>query len=102
MVKIVWTKRSLNDLEDIADYISRDSVKFAKITLNGLIQEAHRLELNPLIGRIVPEINDDRFREIIKGNYRIIYNHNITQVNILTVHHSSRDIKKRGSLTVDL
>lgn len=91
MVKIIWTKRSLYDLEDIADYISKDSKKYAKLTLEKLIETATLLEINPLVGRIVPELNIKEIREIITGNYRIIYqiaskNH----VNILTVHHSSR------------
>lgn len=100
MVRIIWTRRSLTDLEDIADYIAKDSKKFAKITIEGLIKEAHRLETNPQIGRIVPEVNDEKFRELIKGNYRIIYNHDEFKVNILTVHHSSRDLRKSGLLTI--
>ena len=89
------------DLEDIADYIAKDSTRFAKITIDGLIKEALRLEINSLIGRIVPEVNDEKFREIIKGNYRIIYNYDDIKVNILTVHHSSRDLRKRGLLPID-
>jgi toxin ParE1/3/4 len=27
----------------------------------------------PMIGRIVPEKNDENVRELIEGNYRIIY-----------------------------
>ncbi|MBN2350748.1 MAG: type II toxin-antitoxin system RelE/ParE family toxin [Bacteroidales bacterium] len=101
MVKIIWTKRSLNDLEDIADFIAKDSPKYAKITLEGLIREALRLEKNPLIGRVVPEVNQENFRELIYGNYRIIYNHDKGKVNILTVHHSARDLRKRGLLPLD-
>ncbi len=101
MVKIIWAKRSLIDIEDIAEYISKDSIKYAKITIEGIIKEAARLEENPLIGRIVPEINDEKFRELIKGNYRIIYQHDEQKVNILTVHHSARDLRKRGILPLD-
>lgn len=101
MVKVIWTRRSLIDLEDIADYISKDSVKFAKITVDGLFREALRLEDNPLIGRIVPEVNNEKFRELIKGNYRIIYFYDDNKVNILTIHHSSRDLKKRGLLPIE-
>jgi len=49
------------------------------------------LKTHPKYGRIVPEINDEAIRELIQGNYRIIYrivsrNH----IDILTVHHSMR------------
>jgi len=37
MVKVVWTQRSLNDLEDIGEYISKDSIKYAKLTLEKLL-----------------------------------------------------------------
>lgn len=101
MVKIIWAKRSLIDLEDIAEYVSKDSIKYAKITIEGIIKEAARLEDNPLIGRIVPEVNDEKFRELIKGNYRIIYQHDEQKINILTIHHSAIDLRKRGILPLD-
>jgi len=37
MVKIIWTKRSLTDLKSIAEYISKDSVKYASLTLEKII-----------------------------------------------------------------
>jgi toxin ParE1/3/4 len=91
MVKVVWTQRALYDLEDIADYISKDSVKYAALTLEKILDTAQLIEENPLIGRIVPETNDKSIREIIKGNYRIIYFLGSDQVaNILTVFHTAR------------
>ena len=99
MVKIIWTKRSLTDLEDIAEYIAKDSVKYAKLTIEKIINQTSILEKQPLIGRIVPEFNDKKIRELIIGNYRIIYEHEKSYVNILTVHHSKRDLRKRNLTT---
>ena len=96
MVKIVWTDRALTDLEDIAEYIEKDSVKYARLTIRKLIAKTKILEKQPTIGRIVPEINDNKFRELISGNYRIIYEHNKLSVNILTVHNSKRDLGRRN------
>jgi toxin ParE1/3/4 len=96
MVKIIWTNRSIIDLNDIAEFIAKDSIKFAKKTIENIIEEASILEKKPLLGRKVPEANDEKFREIIKGNYMIIYQYDQQKVNILTVHHSSRDLRKRG------
>lgn len=101
MVKIIWTKRALTDLEDIAEYIAKDSIRYANITVGGIVQDAERLKDNPLMGRIVPEINDEKFRELIKGNYRTIYKIDEGKVSILTIHHSSRDLKKRRFLPID-
>jgi len=95
MVKVVWTQRALYDLEDIADYISKDSVKYAILTLETILYTALIIEANPLIGRIVPETNEKNIREIIKGNYRIIYFLNNDQAaNILTVFHTARLLTK--------
>ena len=88
MVKIIWSKRALMDLEDIAEYIAKDSVKYANITVSGIIQDAVSLNDNPLVGRIVPEVNDEKYRELIKGSYRTIYTFDENKVSILTVHHS--------------
>jgi len=98
MAKIKFTKRSLDDIESIADYISRDSVKFAKITVQKILERTKILENNPLIGRIVPEVNKVEFREIIYANFRIIYHYEKDIVHILSIHHSSRDLSKHGIL----
>jgi toxin ParE1/3/4 len=91
MVKVIWTARSLKDLEEIGEYISKDSSKYAELTLEKLIETANLIEHNQLIGRIVPEVKQKIIREIITGNYRIIYKTKAKEyAYILTVHHSSR------------
>jgi toxin ParE1/3/4 len=45
-------------------------------------------------GRIVPEKGEESVRELIEGNYRIIYevvSDNL--IYILTVYHSARDLR---------
>lgn len=98
MVRIIWTKRSLTDLQDVADFISKDSKKFAKLTVEKLIETAKLIEENQLIGRIVPELNQQDIREIITGNYRIIFDTNENYSNILTVHHCSRSLHKNPGI----
>ena len=39
MVKIIWTERSLSDLEDIAEFIAKDSNKYAKLTIEKIIDQ---------------------------------------------------------------
>jgi toxin ParE1/3/4 len=91
MVKVIWTGRSLKDLDEIGEYISKDSPNYAKLTLGKLIETAKLIEVSQLIGRIVPEVNQKEIRELITGNYRIIYQAvDKEYAYILTVHHSSR------------
>jgi len=96
MVKIIWTQRSLDDLKSIAEYISKDSVNYAALTLERIIDVTKHLESNPRIGRMVPEIGkNDKIREIILGNFRIIYKITSTlTIHILTVHHSAKRFRQ--------
>lgn len=91
MVKVIWTGRSLKDPEEIGEYISKDSPNYAKLTLEKLIETAELIEASQLIARIVPEVNQKEIRELITGNFRIIYQAvDNDYAYILTVHHRSR------------
>ena len=96
MAVINWTHRSVDDLRNIAEFMEKDSVKYASLTIQRLLSVTNLLVENPRIGRKVPETgHKDKIREIIQGNYRIIYQiANDDLINILTVHHSSRKLTK--------
>ena len=97
MVKIVWTEISIEDLKEIFDFIADDSVRYAKITTQKIYQKVQELIVNPYFGRIVPEFNDKFIRELIEGNYRIIYKiKNEMQVDILRVFHTARLLKRKS------
>ena len=94
MVKLVWTNLSTEDLKDIFDYIAKDSSRYASITINKIYNRAQDIIDNPYVGRIVPEINVKIIREVIFGNYRIVYKiTSESQVDILRVYHSARLLK---------
>lgn len=73
MVKIKWTKLSVDDLGSIKDYIAQDSKKYAIITIRKFQKRAQDLKSFPRKGRIVPEIENPNIRELIVGNYRLVY-----------------------------
>jgi plasmid stabilization system protein ParE len=53
------------------------------------------LEQHPKIGRKVPEFNNELIRELIEGNYRIIYRvESEDQIGIARVHHAARLLKE--------
>ena len=94
MVKLICTNQAINDLGDIGNYIAENSEKYAKLTVNRLFERTSILKNFPQSGRVVPEKNDPNLRELIEGNYRIIYEILADdQINILAVHHSARDLK---------
>jgi toxin ParE1/3/4 len=91
MVRLKWTPRSIQDLESIAQFISLDSIRYAKLTIKALRARAQSIKRNPAIGRVVPETNRPDIREIFQGNYRIVYwIEDRNTIHILTVHHSAR------------
>jgi toxin ParE1/3/4 len=91
MVRIIWTDKALKDLEDIGEYISKDSVVYARNVVSKLFKSPVILKEMPRAGRIVPELNREDVRELIRGNYRIVYLIKEASVEILTVHHSARE-----------
>lgn len=96
MVRINWTLQAKNDLKDIAEYISKDSKLYAKRQVLKIRNRTNILKSQNYSGRKVPEIHDKNIREIFEGNYRIIYKIvTKTRIDILTVHHSARDLRKR-------
>jgi addiction module RelE/StbE family toxin len=96
MVQINWTFQAKNDLKSIADYISKDSKKYAKLQIDRIKERTQILKSHPYSGKKVIEIDSDLIRELIEGNYRIIYKIvTENQIDILTIHHSARDFRKR-------
>ena len=73
MVKVNWTNSAFQDLNDIGEYIAKDSVKYAELTVQELFYHTDILEIYPKTGKKVEEFNDSSIRELIKGSYRIVY-----------------------------
>lgn len=99
MVQIKWTEQAVNDLKNIAEYVSKDSVRYAQLQVKRIKLRVKILKSHIEIGRIVPELNDPNYHELIERNYRIIYKIvSQNRVDILTIHHSARDLSKRDIL----
>lgn len=92
MTRLEWTNPAVADLENIHDYLSRDSSNYADTVIERILQTAERLEAFPESGRSVPEAVSLKVREIVVGSYRIIYRVRRDLVQILAVVHGARDI----------
>ena len=93
MVEIEWSEIALDDLKEIHEYISKDSKLYADRYINKLFTRVDQLETHPKSGRIVPEYNMEIIRELIEGNYRIVYKIIQNSVFILRVHHAAKLLK---------
>ena len=86
-MRIIWAPLAVDRASEIADYIAQDKPSAAKKWIDTIFSKVEQLKSSPEIGRIVPEINDSQFRELIYGNYRIIYRIETKQISILTIRH---------------
>lgn len=93
-VKIIWSEESLNDVEEIISFFSKDSEFFAMNFASKIIDAVDTLKIISDIGRVVPEYDNVKIREILYRNYRIVYKIDEKVVEILTVFHGSKLLEK--------
>ena len=94
--KIVWSPEAVEDIESIAEYISRDSEFYASSVVTKIVDIAGSLGKFSLIGRVVPELNDESIRECFIYSYRIIYRLEKESILILAVVHGKRLLESIG------
>jgi plasmid stabilization system protein ParE len=90
MTPLIWTRRAIEDVQSIRQFITQDSPHYALLVTQQLIASVERLPAFPQSGRVVPEVNDPAVREVIHGTYRIVYRLIHDEIHILTVHHAAR------------
>ena len=89
-MKIIWSPLAIDRATEIAEYIAQDKPSAAEKWINTVFSKVEQLKSSPEIGRVIPEIRNDQFRELIYGNYRIIYRIEQTQISILTIRHGKQ------------
>ena len=94
MTRLEWTDPAVEDLQGIVDYIARDSPLYADVVAERIVFAVERLATFPRSGRIVPEADDPRVREIIVQSYRVMYRIKQRKVQILAVVHTARDLAR--------
>jgi toxin ParE1/3/4 len=90
VTQVVWTSPARADLREIRNYIAPDSLRYARLTVQRIIAAVTRLRQFPLSGRIVPELERADIREVIQGNFRIVYRVKPGLIEILAVVHAAR------------
>jgi addiction module RelE/StbE family toxin len=88
--KIYWTQLAQEDLRSIKSHIARDAPATASAYIRRLKKSVNRLKDMPYSGQVVPEIGNEEIREILLGNYRLIYRARNGRIDILTVFHGAR------------
>ena len=89
---IEWTVPALSDIQNIKEYIERDSKYYAYRFIGKIIAAVEKLALFPNMGRIVFEAEEENIRELLFQNYRIIYRVEYQRILVLTIFHATRDL----------
>ena len=87
---IILSDKFLGRVEEFSDYISLDDIPTAIRWAREIVERCDQLKDHPQSGRNVPEFNRTEIRELIYGNYRIIYEVKKDQVVVLTLWHASQ------------
>lgn len=90
MAGVIWTEVARLDLDEITDYIARDSMQYAQAVLEKILETAKRIPEQPKMGRMVPELEDEVVRERFIYSYRLIYEIRGQQIIILALIHGPR------------
>ena len=90
-MRIDWAEPAVRDLEDIHNYIARDSEYYASRFVERLLEAVEKLARFPKVGRVVPEVALPGIRELLFDTYRIVYRVERSRVLVVAVIHGARD-----------
>ncbi len=93
-MRIRFTLKALRNLDDIEEFIARDSPENASRVITELLNVVTGIGEFPLAGREVPEYKNPRRRERINGSYRIIYLLKQDCAEIISVVHFAQLLEK--------
>lgn len=73
MARIIWSEPALNELDEIADYISLDDPMAAKNLVRSAFERIDHLASHPKSGKTVDEFQNSVYREVVLPPCRIFY-----------------------------
>ncbi|MCK5519802.1 MAG: type II toxin-antitoxin system RelE/ParE family toxin [Candidatus Marinimicrobia bacterium] len=89
-MKIIWSPLPIERVTEIVKYIAENNPGAADNWIHSVFNSVEKLSNFPESGGIVPELNKEKIRELIHGNYRIIYQIGSLAIEILTVRHGKQ------------
>lgn len=90
-MKIFISNSAFNDLENIKEYYQEEGVPHVgKQFVISIIDHIQTLRDNPDIGRIVPEFDEVKIRELIHSPFRIVYLKEQSSIHVIRVWRSER------------
>ena len=90
-MKVFISDSGFKDLERIKDYyIEEGAPHVGEAFVALIIEHIGTLSDNPDIGRMVPEFEDEKIRELIHRPFRVVYLRESSSVHVVRVWRSER------------
>ena len=85
-----WSPLVVDRASEIAEYIAQDNPDAAETWINAVFKKVEELSTFPDSGRVVPKTHISAIRELIYGNYRIVYRLEEKRISVLTARHGKQ------------
>jgi toxin ParE1/3/4 len=82
--------RAADEYEAAVTYVAQHAPVAAHRLAQRIMQRIRSLRRHPDSGGFVPEDTSGRYRQLIEGNYRIIYRREAEAVIICSIYHAAR------------
>ena len=87
-MRVHWSRRALERVEELALYIAQDSPSAAAAWTHGLFDAVERLATYPMLGKPARDVGTRGVRELVYGAYRVFYQVR-DDVEVITVRRGS-------------
>ena len=91
-MRLKWSPLAVQRAAEAATRIAQDKPGAATKWLGLLFLRVERLGRFPESGRMIPDVGDPRYREVLHGDYRVLYRVTSGLVEILTIRHVRREL----------
>jgi toxin ParE1/3/4 len=102
MARIIWTEPALQDLDEIADYISLDKPAAARRFVQRVFERIEQLGIHPKSGSVSAELKGTPYRQIVIPPVRIFYRSQTEVVYIVYVMRGERLFRNDDLLERDM
>ena len=83
---------ALGQVQEVVEHIKTDKPEAAQRWADDVFDLVEELARFPKLGRVVPEARREEIRELLHGDYRLIYRVDEGQISVLSVRHGYRQL----------
>lgn len=93
-MEVLISNSAFDDLETIKEHYTDEGVPhIGENYLVEIINHIQTLKENPDLGRIVPEFDEEKIRELIHPPFRIVYLRETVTIHVIRIWRSERLLK---------